>query len=135
MSYEKIQLENLPDGQIAVQLDSGEIIAITLASSRCEVTHNLQLQLSGNQVDSEGVQRVDGNGLLIQSAYSHKTNDTELANLGGVNELVKQCVNVLLGETTALLLSDDVLAHASIRRAIAAVQEMDSLSLDGALAI
>ena len=78
-------------------------------------------------VNADGSSRIDAAGQEITSGFSHTSNPTELAALGGASVLQKLAVMAVLGEPTSPLWTDpihaSVLENASIRTNLASAAQ------------
>ena len=108
--------------EMIAQLDSGEYVAVHVDGS-VTFAGNPAIIASARVVDADGFDALDAQGVPIRSSFSHSSNHTEVAMLGGIDALRKLVVLAVLGESTAPLWADPihatVLEHASIRTNIA----------------
>ena len=109
--------------ELAVQLDTGEYVAVRVEGSVEPNSGNPVVSASARVVDATGSAVCDALGQPITSGFSHCSNPTELASLGGSEALQRLAGMAVLGESTAPLWADPihstVLENASIRTNIA----------------
>lgn len=127
MSYSVIQSQpGLQDGETAVQLDSGDYIAVGVDIRRCTIEQSPTYYVTARAINpSDGSTKLDPHGAEIKTSATHKTNDTELAALTE-NGVIKECVLLALGEPPTLdgsgnpviPWSQELRDSASVRRAI-----------------
>ncbi|MGH8160291.1 MAG: hypothetical protein ACREPQ_19435 [Rhodanobacter sp.] len=115
---------NLQPHEFVVQLDTGDYVAVDAEMSVEPNTGNPAVMVSARAVDATGMTRNDSGTppMPIASAFSHTSNQTELAALGGVNALQLQACLAVLGETTTIWndsVHASVMENASIRTNLA----------------
>lgn len=111
--------------ETVVTLDSGENVAVLVVLSVEPNTGNTVVKVSTRMVERDGETSVDGNGEPIESGYSHNASEVEIAQMGGIDALVKQVTLVALGEPSTLLaepIHTEARRHASIRPNIASAK-------------
>jgi hypothetical protein len=140
MSYTKpdqTPFTALQPNETVVTLDAGDTVAVRCESSVEPNSGNPAVAAWARVVDATGADRLDGMGQAIQSAFSHCSNPTELAQVGGAAQLQKLALMAVLGESTAPLWQDaihaTVLENASIRTNITAAAHAGPVTDPGAL--
>lgn len=140
MSYTKpsqAPFTQLQPNETVVTLDSGDNVAVRCESSVEPNSGNPAVAAGARVVDATGADKLDGNGQPIHSSFSHCSNPTELAQVGGAAALQKLALLAVLGESTAPLWQDpihaSVLANASIRTNLAAAAHAGPVTDPGAL--
>jgi hypothetical protein len=128
---------NLADHETVVTLDTGEHVAVRCECSVEPNSGNPAVMAWARVVDTAGANLLDGCGCSITSGFSHCSNPTELAELGGAPALQRIAVLAVLGESTAPLWQDpihaSVLENASIRTNIASAAHAGPVTNLGAL--
>lgn len=129
-----------PD-EVAVQLDTGERIALAcVASGRDFASQTVHLTTSARLMDAEGGTAVDSgqNPAHIATAWVHGVTMQAIDAAGGLDVIRTECLRAALGELPAMVgdqpllpVSDAVRDAASIRRAIAAAEALASANLGG----
>jgi hypothetical protein len=127
----------LQPNETVVTLDTGDNVAVRCESSVEPNSGNPAVTAWARVVDATGADKLDGLGEPIQSAFSHCSNPTELASVGGAPALQKLALLAVLGESTAPLWQDpihaSVLANASIRTNLTAAAHAGPVADPGAL--
>ena len=120
MSY--VKRENIPcaAGEQAVELDTGDLVAISCTNTRSG--SNLCLHARARAVHPDGKPVLDSAGSPIDSEHPHTATADSIA-AHGVEALVRDCMMLVLGEeTTVLQPSPAVRAAADIRAALEAAR-------------
>lgn len=114
---------HLADHETVVTLDSGQNVAVRCEASVEANSGNPVVVAWARVVAADGTNFLDGAGSPIASTFSHCSNPTEMAGVGGATALQKLAVMAVLGESTAPLWQDPihstVLENASIRTNLA----------------
>lgn len=117
---------NLGNNEFVVRLDTGKFVAVSARISLESNTGNAVVVARARAVNVDGSPMLDPNGDVIESSFSHTTNKTELASVGGPNAMRKLILLAVLGEDTAPLWKDPihstVMDHASIRTNLTSVE-------------
>lgn len=107
------------EGELVVELDTGDLVAVYAVTSVEPNTGNPVVVAEARAVNADGSTKCDGCGDQTGTSFSHCSNATEVATLGGIDKLQKLVVMAVLGEDTAPLWKDPahtaMLDHASIR--------------------
>lgn len=125
MSYAVIspQPAGLQPGETAVTLDTGDHVAVSAVCGVQDGSGNVSVTAAARVINADATGKLDANGKAITSGFSHSTNPTEEASVGGIAGVQKCVLLAVLGESTAPLWQDPihatVLQNASIRTAIA----------------
>lgn len=140
MSYTKpsqTTFTQLQPNETVVTLDTGDNVAVRCESSVEPNSGNPAVAAWARVVDAVGADKLDGAGQPIQSSFSHCSNPTEMASVGGAAALQKVAVMAVLGESTAPLWQDpihaSVLQNASIRTNLASAAHAGPVTDLGAL--
>jgi hypothetical protein len=141
MSYSKPDqtpfAANLTDHETVVTLDTGQNVAVRCEGSVEPNSGNPAVAAWARVVGADGVSLLDGAGAPILSAFTHCSNPTEMADLGGAAALQRLAVMAVLGESTAPLWQDpihsSVLENASIRTNIASAAHAGPVTDLGAI--
>lgn len=127
----------LQPNETVVTLDTGDNVAVRCESSVEPNSGNPAVAAFARAVDATGTDKLDGAGHPIKSAFSHCSNPTELASIGGASALQKLAMMAVLGESTTPLWQDPihatVLENASIRTNITAAAHAGPVTNPGAL--
>jgi hypothetical protein len=121
MSYTKIDqapfAANLASGEIAVRLDTGELVAVRAVGSVEPNTGNVVINAYARAVTANGSALMDDIGQAIQSEYCASLDAANLTLHGGIDGFRKQMILTVLGEPANWPHDrhQDVLDHASIR--------------------
>jgi hypothetical protein len=114
---------NLAADEFVVLLDTGQTVGVRCEGSVEPNSGNPAIAAFARQVDATGKTVLDAAGDPVTSSFSHCSNPTELADLGGASALQKIALMGVLGESTAPLWQDPIhaslLVNASIRTNIA----------------
>lgn len=114
----------LQPNEVVVTLDTGDHIAVRCESTVEPNSGNPAVAAWARVVDSVGADKLDGMGQSMCSSFSHCSNPTEVATIGGVPALQKLALLAVLGESTSPLWQDPIhqttLENASIRTNLAA---------------
>ncbi|MDE2427029.1 MAG: hypothetical protein KGO96_14110 [Elusimicrobia bacterium] len=114
----------LQPNETVVLLDTGDYVAVCCQSTVEPNSGNPAVAAWARVVDATGKDQLDGAGQTIQSAFTHCSNPTEVAQVGGVPALQKLALLAVLGESTSPLWTDPIhattLETASIRTNITA---------------
>jgi hypothetical protein len=92
---------NLIPGELVVQLDTGDFVAITANMLIESNSGNPACVVSARAVDSTGLTR-SVNNAPITSEWCHTTSLDEINQLGGVATVQKECMLAILGEPTTI---------------------------------
>jgi hypothetical protein len=140
MSYTKpvqTPFVNLQPHEFVVTLDTAQNVAVRVESSVEPTSGNPVVSAWGRVVDATGIDKPDGVGQPIYTAFSHCSNPTEQSSVGGAAGLQKAALMAVLGESTAPLWTDPIhatmLQNASIRTNIASAASAGPVTLPGAL--
>ncbi|MGH8127859.1 MAG: hypothetical protein ACRETO_11425 [Gammaproteobacteria bacterium] len=125
--YTKFAIPNLNAGEQGYQLDSGEYIAAQAIVTRDTVHHLLSCVVKARLVDGEGTPVKDGNGEAVSTAHTYAIPPAYLADVGGVAGLVKQTLDIVLGEPDAIAEADDNIRHAITATTAAAPFDLSTL--------
>lgn len=121
MSY--IKRDNIPvlAGEIAVELDTGDIVAV--ACNRKRVDYGVCYHATARAIESDGTARKYPNGSLLQTAMKHPVQVERVDTLTD-DAIARECMFAVMGEPLADLFrwSDVNLSAWSIRVSIAASQ-------------
>lgn len=113
----------LNEGETAVTLDDGSIIAVQAKSTVQETSGCPVIAATARAIKADGTPETLPDGSPIASAFQHTSCQDEITMAGGVDQVQKCCLLAVLGEPTAPLWQDPIhataLANASIRTAIA----------------
>ena len=128
MTYEKRPDIALPTGEVALQLDDGNLVAAQCRVSRDPQSNNSIFAASARWVDAAGAQRIDASGRTVATAKTHSASTEQVVALT-VNSIVRECLFLVLGEPltpdpehpeiNVMKFSADNIAQCSIRNAIA----------------
>lgn len=113
MSYEKTELTPVMENEVAVILDTGDIVAVSVSRS----VSGSRMVFSGmaRYVKSDGRPKLDRYGQPIKSELKHSDPRVPLADL-----ILKDCFLALLGEPVETVeWSNQWLIDVNIRQAIA----------------
>lgn len=113
--------QGLADGELVVQLDSGDLVAVRALGEVEPNTGNAVVKATARAIGPSGEARVDANGQPIATAYSFSADTGTLAALGGIDGFRRCMLLTVMGEPAGWLnpLPDGVLEHASIRTNLA----------------
>jgi hypothetical protein len=124
MSYKKIDqatfAANLAAGEIVVQVDTGELVAVRAIGSVEPNSGNVVIDARARAVAADGTTLADTDGQPIQSSYSASLDAANLTAHGGIDGFRRNMILTVLGEPCPdwpgeLDRHQDVLDHASIR--------------------
>lgn len=124
MSYTAINIPNLDAGETGYRLDSttGPCVACKATVMRDAVTHAVSCTVTVRVVTARGVTVVDALETPIVTAHTRSCVDPQyLAAVGGVAGLVRQTLEIVLGEPSAIVVAND-----NIRSAILAAGAVTS---------
>lgn len=119
MSYTATTLPNLEPEEYGLKLDDGTLIAAKAVVSRDAVTQQVSVKVSVRVVDSKGNPVLDDHGEAIQCAHDRACPPAYLATVGGISVLVKQALEIALGETNAEVEVNDHIRHAVAAASVA----------------
>lgn len=128
MSYTKRADIDLPAGEIAVELDDGNLVAAQCLVSRDPQSNTPIFSARARWIDGAGVQRLDPSGRAVMTAKTHSATNEQVAALTA-SVMVRECLFLVLGElitpdpaypdTSLMKFGADNIAQCSIRNAIA----------------
>ena len=128
MSYTKRTDIPVQSGEVALELDGGNLVAAQCQVSRDPQSNNSIFNTSARWVDADGVQRSDPSGRSVVTAKTHSASTEQVAALT-VNSIVRECLFLVLGEPLTpdpthpeinmMMFSADNIVQCSIRNAIA----------------
>ena len=128
MTYEKRTDIPLPAGEVALQLDDGNLVAVCCPVSRDPQSNNPIFSACARWIDATGAQRLDGAGRAVTTAKTHTSSNEQVAELGA-DVIVRECSYLVIGEpltpdaahpeTNVMKFGADNIAQCSIRNAIA----------------
>lgn len=117
------QPSGLQANETAVQLDTGDLVAVKAICGIESNTGNPSISASARAINTDGSSKLDATGQSITSGFSHVTNQTEIASAGTMAAVQKCVLMAVLGESTNPLWQDNihqtVLQNASIRTNLA----------------
>jgi|GEM_PF-3249623 len=126
----------LQPNEFVVTLDSGQNVAVAVSVWTEDTSANPSLVSAARVVQADGSNQLDANNDPIRSAFTHTSNATELANVGGMANLQKQMLLAVLGEATTLW-SDPIhttdMQNASIRASITTAGHAGPVASPGSL--
>jgi hypothetical protein len=125
MSYEKkLDQSGLNDGETAVLLDSGDLVAVSCFVKRQVNTNNPVYCATARAINPDGSPWCDAHGYEIKTSIRHSACDAEVEAVGD-DALRRECMLLVLGEPPTmngeeLLCGWDagIRASTNIRRAI-----------------
>ncbi|WP_428309243.1 hypothetical protein [Hydrocarboniphaga sp.] len=119
-------------GFVALELDSGELVAAACELMRCPNSHNVVVRPMAIAIDAYGDPISDSHGEIIAVEHRHSCCDTELDRAGEA-AIKREALLLVLGEPPTLVTPADggepeqlipwpgeIRASASIRRALRA---------------
>lgn len=95
-------------GEYVLKLDTDDMVAVSVIVAVEENTGNPTFAARARAVNADGSSKVDGTGSAIESGFTHTSNSTELAAMGGMQGMQKIVALAVLGEDTGSFLSDTV---------------------------
>jgi hypothetical protein len=129
MSYTKRNDIPCADGELVLQLDTGDLVAAQCPSSRDSMSNQVVFLPSARWIDDAGKARVDTQGRAVAVSYPQTMMPDEVTRIGAT-AVVKECLLLVLGEPltvnpehpeiTLIPWSADTVAQCSVRNAIAA---------------
>lgn len=127
MSYAKIdpQPSGLQPGEIAVTLDSGETIAVSVALTPQANNAPSFIDAIARQINTDGTAMLDSAGETITTEFRYTPPPSEANDPAALAAVQKDCLMAVLGEPLTGPLSDPIhsgaIANCSIRNRIAAL--------------
>lgn len=118
MAY--IKREGIPvlDGELAVELDTGALVAVVCERKRVDA--GLCYHARARAIDEDGMPHRDSAGRAVQTEFKHSISVDKVAEYGDEN-VTREMLLAVLGEPVSLFpWPDVVLAGVSIRVSIAA---------------
>ena len=118
MTYEKRPDVPVLPGEMAVELDSGDLVAAWCERKRVDA--GLCYHARARAIDEDGVTLVDARGRLVQTEFKHSISVDKVAEKGDEN-VTRDILMLVLGEpVTVINWPEQARRDASIRVAIAA---------------
>ena len=112
MSYTKLDptpfAANLAPGEVIVQLDTGDDVAVRATISVQDQTGLPAMQAWARAVNPDGTTRTGPDGSPIQCSMSHRMTAEELAAVSGAAGALKLAIAAVLGEPTMPLWTDPI---------------------------
>ncbi len=112
MSYTKLDptpfAANLAAGEVVVQLDTGDDVAVRATISVQDQTGLPAMQAWARAVNPDGTTRTGPDGSPIQCSMSHRMTAEELAAVSGAAGALKLAIAAVLGEPTTPLWTDPI---------------------------
>lgn len=103
----------------AVQLDSGDYVAVAAKTVVQANTGNPVITAVARAINSDGTDRLDAIGQLMQSQFTHAATQDDITACGSIPDTQKRVLLAVLGEDTSPLWQDPssaiMLRNASIR--------------------
>jgi hypothetical protein len=135
MSYKiQINIPNLKEGETAVLLSTGELVAVSCFVKRQIHTNNVVYCSVARAIDKHGSTMRDAHGYDIKTEMRHAACDAEVQTHGDA-AMRRECMMLVLGEPLTVLngepmvaWSDGIITQSSIRRAAAAAVQTTSHS-------
>jgi len=128
MSYTKRTDVSVLDGEVAIELDDGNLVAAQCPMSRDPLSNTPIFSPRARWIDATGAQRVDASGRPVITLNTHSASNEQVAALG-TSVIVRECLYLVLGEPLTvdpaypdinlMKFSADNIAQCSIRNAIA----------------
>lgn len=128
MSYTKRTDVPVQEGEVAVELDDGNLIAVQCPMSRDPLSNTPIFSPRARWVAADGSQRTDSSGRAVITLKTHSASNEQVAALGA-SVIVRECLYLVLGEpltvdsscpdTNVMKFGADNIAQCSIRNAIA----------------
>lgn len=113
MSYQKKEGVPVRDGESAIELDTGELVAVVC--NRFVAGGRIQFSGSARAINSDGSSILDGDGKAVERRFPYSDPRPVL-----VDAIARDVLLALLGERPELVAwSDQALQDVSIRQAIA----------------
>ncbi len=129
MSYTSTTVPNLEPNEHAFTLDTGETVAAIATVNRDPIHSELSCLVTIRQVSpTDGSTVTDAHGNPITSTHTHSTTVQYLSLIGGVQGLVRQTLEIALGEDGAIAVVNDHIRNA-ISAASISTQGYDLTSL------
>lgn len=127
MSYAKIdpQPSGLQPGEIAVALDSGETVAVSVTLTPQANNAPSFLHAVARQIGTDGSAVLDASGNAVMTEFTYSLTASEANDPTAFQAVQRDCLMAVLGEPVTGALSDPIhataIANVSIRNRIAAL--------------
>ena len=128
MSYTKRTDIPVQAGEIALELDDGNLVAVQCPAERNPQSNSMVFTSSARWIDAAGAQKFDPAGRAVATAKTHNAGNEQVAALGA-SVIVRECLYLVSGEPLTpdpdhpeinlLMFGADNIAQCSIRNAIA----------------
>lgn len=128
MGYTKRTDVPVLDGEVAIELDDGNLVAAQCPMSRDPLSNMPIFSPRARWVAADGSQRTDSAGRAVTTLKTHSASNEQVTALGA-SVVVRECLYLVLGEpltvdpaypdTNLMKFGTDNIAQCSIRNAIA----------------
>lgn len=118
MSYTKRNDVTVPEGELAVELDTGALVAVRCDRKRVDA--GVCYEAQARVVQADGAPVLDAQGRPVQTRFKHSVPASIMEAHGDAN-ITRECLLAVLGEPVTLFpWPETVLASVSIRVSLSA---------------